>query len=184
MERRAPAAVIVAVMQGRPGARQQIGQPRLALDQRQRGDVLAVAMQQVEDEIDQPGGVAGIRGGLDHAEGGDAVREDAAQFAVEIGLARIERRHGRRDLRVLVRPVEPGAGQQLDRAAVEPRMHAVTVELDFVQPLVAFRRRLDQLRELWRDPYRQRGRRDAPPARYGARHDGWRARRSTSATRS
>ena len=37
-------------------------------------------------------------------------------------------------------------------------MHAVTVELDFVQPLVAFRRRLDQLRELWRDPIRQRGR--------------------------
>ena len=51
-------------------------------------------------------------------------------------------------------------------------MHAVAVELDFMQPLIAFRRRVDQLRELRRDPFRQRGRLGAPPARYGARHDG------------
>jgi hypothetical protein len=47
-------------------------------------------------------------------------------------------------------PVEPGARQQLDRTAVEPRMHAVAVELDYVQPLVAVRRGVDQLRELRR----------------------------------
>jgi hypothetical protein len=35
-------------------------------------------------------------------------------------------------------------------------MHTVAVELDFVQPLVAFRRRADQLRELRHDPVRQR----------------------------
>ena len=35
----------------------------------------------------------------------------------------------------------PGARQELDPATVEPRMHAVVVELDFMQPLVAFRRR-------------------------------------------
>jgi hypothetical protein len=40
-------------------------------------------------------------------------------------------------------------------AAVEPGMHAVAVELDFVQPLVAFPRRVDQLGELRRDPFRQ-----------------------------
>lgn len=34
------------------------------------------------------------------------------------------------------------------------------------------RRRVDQLRKLRRDPLRQRGRLGAPPARYGARHDG------------
>jgi hypothetical protein len=55
---------------------------------------------------------------------------------------------------------------------VEPRMHAVAVELDFVQPLIAFRRRVDQLRELRRDPFRQSGRAGARRARYGARHDG------------
>jgi hypothetical protein len=56
-----------------------------------------------------------------------------------------------------VRPVEPGAGEQLDGSAVEPGVNAVAVELDFVQPLVPFRRRVDQLRKLRRDPLRQRG---------------------------
>src|ERR1700738_1712043 len=49
--------------------------------------------------------VAGVRRGLDHAERGDAVGEDAAQLAVEIGLARPERRHGLGDRRVFVGPV-------------------------------------------------------------------------------
>ena len=100
----------------------------------------------------QPGRVASVRCGLDHAERGDAVRKRAAQFAVEIGLVRIERRHGLGDRRVFMRPVEAGAGEQVDGAAVEARMHAVAVEFDFVQPLVALRRRIDQLRELRRDP--------------------------------
>ena len=34
-------------------------------------------------------------------------------------------------------------------------MHAVTVELDFMQPLVAFRRRVNELGQLRRDPLRQ-----------------------------
>ena len=97
-------------------------------------------MQKVEDEIHQPGRVAGIR------------------FAIEIGLARAERRHGLGDRRILVRPVEARAGQQLDGAAVEPRVHPVAVEFDFVQPVVAFRRGVDQLRELRRNPHRQTGR--------------------------
>jgi len=48
-------------------------------------------------------------------------------------------------------------------------MHAVAVELDFVEPLIAVRRRLDQLRQLRRDPFRQRGRIGAVP-RYCTRH--------------
>src|SRR5205823_5863161 len=102
----------------------------------------------------------------------DAIREHAAQFAVKIGLARAERRHGLGDRRVFMRPVEPGAGEELNGAAVEARMHAVAVEFDFVQPLVALRRRIDQLRELRRDPLRQGGRLGAPPPRYDARHGG------------
>jgi hypothetical protein len=105
-------------MQRRRGARQQFGQPRFALDQRLRGDDVAVEMQKVENEIHQPGRVAGIRRGLDHAEGGDAVGKDAAQLAVEISLARAERRHGIGDRRVFLRPVEPGAGQQPNRALI------------------------------------------------------------------
>jgi hypothetical protein len=57
-----------------------------------------------------------------------------------------------------VGPVEPGARQQFDTAAVEPRMHAVAVVFDFVQPLIAFRRGVDQLGQLRRDPLRQSGR--------------------------
>jgi ATP dependent DNA ligase C terminal region len=51
-----------------------------------------------------------------------------------------------------VRPVEAGAGQQLDGAAVEPGVHAVAVIFDFVQPAVAVRRRVNQLREHWVRP--------------------------------
>jgi hypothetical protein len=52
----------------------------------------------------------------------------------------------------------PGSRHQPHVAAVEPCMHAVAVELDFMQPLVAFRRGVDQLGQLRRDPLRQSGR--------------------------
>jgi hypothetical protein len=42
----------------------------------------------------------------DHAEGGDAVGEDPAQLAIEIGLARAERLHGRGERRIFAGPVE------------------------------------------------------------------------------
>jgi hypothetical protein len=52
-------------------------------------------------------------------------------------------------------PVEPGAGEERYRAAIESRMHPVAVEFDLVQPLIAFRRRVDEPSELRRDPIRQ-----------------------------
>jgi hypothetical protein len=64
-------------------------------------------MQKIEDEEHQPGRVAGVRRGLDHAERSETVGEDAAQLSVEIGLARRERRDGRGDRRVFMGPVEP-----------------------------------------------------------------------------
>jgi hypothetical protein len=45
---------------------------------------------------------------------------------------------------------------------IETRMHAVAVEFDFVEPLIAFGRRFDELGELRRDPRRQSGRGTAP----------------------
>ena len=87
-------------------------------------------------------------------------------------MARVDGRHGGGDRRIFVRPVETCARQQLYRPMIQPRMDAVAVELDFVQPVVAFRRRIDQLGQLRRDPFQHRGRIGAPPARYGARHDG------------
>jgi hypothetical protein len=97
-----------------------------------------------------------FRGQLDHAEGGDAVGADAAQFAVEIGLAGAERRQGSGDLRIFRRPVESGARQQLHRAMIEARVHAVAIVFDFVEPTIAFRRRVDKAGQLRADPSRQR----------------------------
>jgi hypothetical protein len=119
-------------------------------------------MQQIEQKERQPGGVAGVGRGLDPRKRGDAVGADAAQFAVEIGLAGIERRHSFGDRWIFARPVEAGAGQQFDRTLVDRRVHAVAVIFDFVEPLIAVRRRVDQLRELRQDPFRQSGRVGAP----------------------
>ena len=63
------------------------------------------------------------------------------------------------------------AGQQPHGAALEPRLHAVAVELDFVQPLGPVWRRVDEPGELRLDPIRRSGPGGAPP-RYGPRHAG------------
>ena len=70
----------------------------------------------------------------------------------EIGLPGRERRNRRSDRRVFGSPVEPGAGQQADRGPVQPGMHPVAVEFDFVQPLRPIGRLVDQLGELRFDP--------------------------------
>ena len=79
---------MIAVVQGRSRLRQQAGEPLLALDQRPCGEILAVEIKKIEQKEHEAGGVAGVGRQLDHAERGDAVGAHAAQFAVEIGLAR------------------------------------------------------------------------------------------------
>jgi hypothetical protein len=64
-------------------------------------------------------------------------RPRADIVAVEIGAARAGCRYGGGDRRIFMGPVELGAGEELDRAAIEARMHAVAVEFDFVQPIRA-----------------------------------------------
>ena len=145
--------------------REQLAEPLLALDQRPRMEIFAVEVEEIEQEENQRRRVAAIGSQLNDVESSDAVGPYAAQFAVEIGLPGAERRHRRGDRGIFMRPVEPGAGQQFDRAAVEPRMHAVAIEFDFVQPLIAIRRRIEQLRELRPDPLRECGRLAAPRAR-------------------
>ena len=51
---------------------------------------------------------------------------------------------------------QPGAGQQPDRAPVQPGMHPVPVEFDFVQPLRPFRRLVDEFVKLRFYPTGQR----------------------------
>jgi hypothetical protein len=109
-------------------------------------------MQQVEDEIDEVGTTFPFRGILDQRERCDAVGPHPAELAVEIGLPSRQRAECRRDRRIFAGPVEAGAGQQTDIAAVEPGVHAIAVEFELVGPLVAARRFCDQPRELRLDP--------------------------------
>ena len=122
----------------------------------------AIEVEEIEQEKHESIAIAAVRCILDQAEGGGAVGANAAQLAVEIGLPRRQRFDRRRDRRVFMRPVEAGAGQQPDRAAVEPGMHPVAVEFDFVQPLGPVWRLVDQFGELRFDPGGQRRRFGAP----------------------
>jgi hypothetical protein len=87
-------------------------------------------VEKIEQEEDESSGVPAVGRQLDDAERSNAVGAYAAELAVEIGLAGIERCYGLGDRRIFMRPVEPGAGQQLDRPAVEPRVHAIAVVFD------------------------------------------------------
>ena len=102
---------MVAVMEARPGVCEQRAQPLLALDQRPRPQILAVEVEKIEQKENQRCRVDAIRSKLDDVEHGDAIVAHAAQFAVEVGLARIEFGHGFGDRRILICPVEACPGE-------------------------------------------------------------------------
>jgi hypothetical protein len=52
--------------------------------------------------------------------------------------------------------VEAGPGKQIHLPFLNPRRHAVAVELDLVDPLQAGRRFRGELGKLWFDPVRER----------------------------
>jgi hypothetical protein len=103
------------------------GETSLAVDQRQRQQVLTFEVKQVEHEIDEVGAAPPFRGVLDQRKRGDAVRPHTAELAVKIGLPRRQRAQGYGERRIFAGPVEPRAGQQADVAAVEPSVHAIAV---------------------------------------------------------
>ena len=111
-------------------------------------------MEQIEYKEYEGRGVAAVGRQLDYAERSDAVGAHAAKLAVQIGLSGAERRHGLGDRGIFVGPVEPGAREQPHGAMIEARHHSVAVIFDFVEPLVAFGRRVNELRQLWADPSR------------------------------
>jgi hypothetical protein len=85
---------------------------------------------------------------LDQAEGCPTIREDAAEFAVQVGVIRRQRREGLGDRRVLVSPVVAASRKDFHAPGIEPGVHAVAVEFDLVEPLGAFWGLLDERREL------------------------------------
>lgn len=90
----------------------------LPVDRRQRHEGLAVQVEQVEGEEDQRG-VAMLVRVLDQVEGCPAIREHTAEFAVEVGGVRRERRQGLGQRGVLVRPVVAASRQDFHPAGVD-----------------------------------------------------------------
>jgi hypothetical protein len=174
IERLPTTDLVVAVLERRAYATQQGREPRFSVDQRRAGQILPVDMKQIEDEEYQGFRAAGLRGGLDHAEGGGSIRSHTAQLAVQIGLSGGQRLQRFRHPRELLRPVQASTRQQPHVTALEPRVHAIPIELDLVQPVRPIGRRLDQLRQLRLDPARQcslgRSRFSSARARSRGRH--------------
>jgi hypothetical protein len=149
-----PAApdLMITELERRTRARQQRAKALALFLERPRADGLAVEMEEVKREKDERIAVPCVRCILDQAERARAIGTDTAQLAIEISLPCRERCNRYGDGRVFVGPVKPDAGQQPDRAPVQPGMHPVPVEF---RP---FWRLVDQFGELRFDPIRQRGR--------------------------
>ena len=144
---------VLAVAQAADLLLEQALQPFLALDQRQLGRALAIQEQKIEGEEDELIRAAFVHRRLEAAEHRHAVAVERAKLAVEIGRLHLQGAKRLDRAPVAMRPVEACAGQQLDVAAVDARVHAVAVVLDLVQPAVARRRLVYQARELRLDPF-------------------------------
>ena len=69
-----------------------------------------------------------------------------------------------------MRPIKPGAGQQPGGTPVQPGVHPVAVEFDFMEPVWPVGRLVDQSGELRFDPARERRCLGAPPVVERSRH--------------
>ena len=134
---------------------QQALQAFLALAQRQRAKILTIGKQEIECKEDEVAGLVVRDRRLQRGKTGHAVVVQRDDFAVD---QRIRQRLGcSRDGAELVGPVQPFSGQQRYIAILDPQLHAVAVELDFMAPAVRVRRPLDGGAKLRRDEIRHRG---------------------------
>src|SRR5271157_1265585 len=101
-------------------------------------------------------GAAAIGGLLNELEGGHAVRANAAEFAVEIGGFDLQRRERGGGGGIPGGPVEPGTGEKLDGALVDPGGDAVAVKFDLMDPQGSARGFCRELAKLRLDPFRRR----------------------------
>ena len=79
-------------------------------------------------------------------------RVQRTKLAVEVGRLYFQRAQGFDGALISMRPIQSGSGEQLDLAAIDPRVHAVAVVLDLVQPVSALGRFLDEARQLGLNP--------------------------------
>src|SRR5215218_4213921 len=126
---------------------EQAGKERLAVDQGRVGELVAAEVEQVEGVIDHPVGALRFELLLQAGEARDAARALDDDLAVDERGPELQRLEGLGEAPELDRPVEPFAGQELDLAAIDPRLQAITVELDLVHPFAADRRMRGERRE-------------------------------------
>jgi hypothetical protein len=84
-----PAApdLMIAELEWRARAQQQVAKALLPLREWPRADGFAIEVEEIKQEKDESVAVTGVRCGLDQAEGGCAIGADAAQLPVEISLS-------------------------------------------------------------------------------------------------
>ena len=121
-------------------------QVRLALDQRQLSQIIAVEVKQIEGDQHDLSRLA-LQLVLQNGEIGGAV------FGRNDDLAIDDRRTGAdvprvvSDLSEAFGPVVAAPGEDLDRLVHEMDLHAVTVKLDLVKPAFAARHLFDRCRQ-------------------------------------
>ena len=119
---------------------------------------LPIEKQKIESEEHEVIRPAFIHCGLEAAEHWHAVRVQRAQLAVEIGRLYLQRAQGFDGALISMRPIPAGSGEQLDIVVIDPRVHAVAVVFDFMDPVLARRRFFDEARQLRLDPCCRMGR--------------------------
>jgi hypothetical protein len=118
---------------------------------------LSVKMQKIEGVVNEAHAALAIARGLRLRKARQATIADPAQLAVEVGRLHPYLRERGDHTRIFAAPVEPRPGQQLRPAALNPRRHAETVELNLMEPLRPGRGGCGQLSKLWRNPARKWG---------------------------
>src|SRR5205807_1326031 len=103
MEVRATADLMIVVLERGRCASQQRFQPGLAVEEGQPGHVLAVNEQEIEHEVDERA-LSGVAGILDQVERRPAIRQHAAEFAIQVGVLGPPRR-----VRICSRPASSRA---------------------------------------------------------------------------
>jgi hypothetical protein len=103
---------------------------------------------EIESVKDEPSGALGVGRCLDAREAGQSGIVDAAELAIEIGGLHLQTRQRRGGARIFGGPVKAGPGQKLHPPFVDPRGHAISVQLNFMHPLCARGRLLDRLGKL------------------------------------
>ena len=139
------AAHVVAEAQGGGRRFEEAPQHLLAFLEPHLPEVPAVEVEEVESEIDERRPCVGTA--LESLEARRPVGQHRRHLAVEECRARGQTAEGAGDLRELLRPVLPVAGNEPHVPLVDPGDDAIAVVLDLVEPLVAVGRGLHDHRQ-------------------------------------